>query len=217
MTSLVQTERADLCNALDALGPDSPTLCEGWTTRDLAVHLRLRESRPDAAAGVLLTPLAGHLQKVEQQIGATPWPDLVELLRQGPPRWSPFQIGAVDEVANTAEFFVHHEDVLRGADAGARRDLSPDLENALWGALGRMGRVLLRKSPVGVDVRCDGQRERPLTRAGQGDGRVTLTGKTSEILLRTFGRGVDDPRVVDVQIDGGPEDVARFRDYTPGF
>lgn len=217
MTSLAQSERAALCATFDALGPDSPTLCEGWTNRDLAVHLRVRESRPDAAAGMLLKPLAGHQRSVEQQIGSTPWPDLVEQIRQGPPRWSPFQIGAVDELANTAEFFVHHEDALRGADPTARRDPSPEMEDALWGALGRMGRVLLRRSPVGVDVRCAGQKERPLTRAGQGDGRVTLTGRTSEALLRTFGRGVDDPRVVDVEIDGEPEAVAQFAAYSPGF
>ena len=46
-------------NCFDETGPDGPTLCEGWQTRDLAAHLVLRERRPDAAAGVMGGPLAG--------------------------------------------------------------------------------------------------------------------------------------------------------------
>lgn len=217
MASFAQTERAALCDTLDRLGPDSPTLCEGWNTHDLVVHLLIRENRPDAAAGVLLKPFEGYLHKVEGEIGRAPWTDQVDRLRHGPPRWSPMRVGAVDEAANTAEFFIHHEDVLRGADPAARRDLGTNAENELWRALGRMGRALLRKSPVGVDARCEGQRERPLTRAGHGEGRVVLSGRTSEVLLRTFGRGVEDPSVVSVEIDGEPAAVAAFTAYTPGF
>ncbi|MEV4089519.1 maleylpyruvate isomerase N-terminal domain-containing protein, partial [Nonomuraea fuscirosea] len=36
-------ERAALCDLLDRLGPDEPTLCAGWTTADLAAHLAIRE------------------------------------------------------------------------------------------------------------------------------------------------------------------------------
>jgi len=36
-------ERLELCDLLLELGPDAPTLCEGWTTADLAAHLVLRE------------------------------------------------------------------------------------------------------------------------------------------------------------------------------
>ena len=52
MTSVAATERADLCDLFRAVGPDAPTLCEGWTTRDLAAHLVVRERRPDAVAKV---------------------------------------------------------------------------------------------------------------------------------------------------------------------
>ena len=50
--SYSREERRALCALLDETGPDAPTLCEGWTTGDLAAHLVLRERRPDAAAGV---------------------------------------------------------------------------------------------------------------------------------------------------------------------
>ena len=34
-----QDERAALAALLDETGPDGPTLCEGWQTRDMAAHL----------------------------------------------------------------------------------------------------------------------------------------------------------------------------------
>lgn len=217
MSDLAKQERAQLSDAFDRFGPDSPTLSGDWTTRDLAAHLVLRERRPDAAGGILLPLLANRTESVQQQIAAQPWPQLVEQFRSGPPAWSPMRVGAVDEVANLAEFYVHHEDVLRGADPSARRARSEQLENALWGVLGRMGRFLLRKSPVGVDVRAEGHRERPLTKAGQGDGRVTLVGAPGEVVLRVFGRGIADPAVTDVVIEGDDAAVAKFAGFNPSF
>ena len=56
--SVASDERAALCDLLDELGPDQPTLCEGWQTRDLAAHLVVREHRLDAAPGILLPAIA---------------------------------------------------------------------------------------------------------------------------------------------------------------
>ncbi len=55
-----QSERAALCDMFEAVGPDVPTLCDGWTARDLAAHLVVRERRPDAALGILAAPFAAH-------------------------------------------------------------------------------------------------------------------------------------------------------------
>ena len=52
VTSIADTERAALCDLLDQLGPDAPTLCTGWTTRDLATHLYVRDRNPRAWAGI---------------------------------------------------------------------------------------------------------------------------------------------------------------------
>ena len=54
VTSLARTERAALADLLAQLGPDEPTLCGDWTTRDLAAHLAIRERRPDALPGVAI-------------------------------------------------------------------------------------------------------------------------------------------------------------------
>jgi hypothetical protein len=39
MTSLAKRERYAIAQTLRNLGPDAPTLCEGWTSFDLLVHL----------------------------------------------------------------------------------------------------------------------------------------------------------------------------------
>ncbi|WP_010474195.1 maleylpyruvate isomerase family mycothiol-dependent enzyme, partial [Streptomyces somaliensis] len=64
MSTHAKRERLVLADLLEAVGPEAPTLCDGWTTRDLAAHLVVRERRPDAAAGVLLEPLRGRLERV---------------------------------------------------------------------------------------------------------------------------------------------------------
>src|SRR4051812_33898145 len=113
MTGFARAERQALCSTLDAVGPDAPTLDEGWATRDLAAHLVLRETRLDASLGIVVAPLAGWTGRVQRGIAQTPWPELVARLRTGPPRWSPYSVGGVDERVNLVEFVVHHEDVRR--------------------------------------------------------------------------------------------------------
>ena len=66
--TLARDERLALCALLDETGPDAPTLCEGWTTRDLAAHLVLRENRMDAGIGILGGPLAGYTSRVQHRL-----------------------------------------------------------------------------------------------------------------------------------------------------
>ena len=102
-------ERAALCNLFTDIGPNAPTLCEGWTTRDLAAHLIVREHRPDAAIGLVASPLAAYGEKVRLATAARSWDELVAEVRAGPPVWSPMRIALLDRATNTVEFFVHHE------------------------------------------------------------------------------------------------------------
>src|ERR671916_591983 len=48
---IADAERRDLAGLFLRLGPDEPTLCGDWSTRELAAHLVLRERRLVAAAG----------------------------------------------------------------------------------------------------------------------------------------------------------------------
>ena len=153
--SYSREERLALCALLEKTGPDAPTLCEGWTTGDLAAHLVLREHRPDAAAGVAGGPLAGYTARVQQRIRQrVPFPGLVRMIRSGPPRLSVMALPGMDERVNAVEFFVHHEDVRRAADGWEPRALGSGESDMLWGRLG-MARFMLRKAPVGVELARD--------------------------------------------------------------
>src|SRR5450759_221468 len=127
MTRFASSERKGLCDTFERVGPDAPTLCSPWLTRDLAAHLVVRERRPDVAAGLVLPLLAGRLKKVQDGYAEWEWPRLVEQVRSGPPGWSLTSLARMDEAMNKAEFFVNHEDVLRGGSGWSARELPTDL------------------------------------------------------------------------------------------
>ena len=191
--TLARDERLALCASLEQTGPAAPTLCDGWTTLDLAAHLVLRERRPDAGAGIMIGPLAGHTRRVQQGLTKRQSFDgLINAIRTGPPRVSVFALPGVDERVNLVEFFVHHEDIRRGTAGWAERKVTPALSEALWQRLG-MARFILRKAPVGVEL----VRDDAATDPGQGRVRitakartpvVTVTGPPGELALWTSGR-----------------------------
>ena len=43
---LAQSERQQLCDLFEEVGPDQDTLCEGWTTAHLAAHLSTGNAIP---------------------------------------------------------------------------------------------------------------------------------------------------------------------------
>ena len=84
--TVARKERAALVDTMRATGPDAPTLCEGWNTRDLAAHLVVRERRLDAAPGILVPKLAGYTARVQEQVTAsTDWSELLVQVAAGPP------------------------------------------------------------------------------------------------------------------------------------
>ncbi|GGM63723.1 TIGR03085 family protein [Thermopolyspora flexuosa] len=181
-----RTERTALCDLLEQVGPDAPTLCAGWTTADLAAHLVLRERRFDAVPGIGFAPLAPYTAKVQRRIrDRHSWPELVGLVRQGPPVWSPYRLPAADALVNTLELFIHHEDVRRARDGWEPRELPEALQDLLWRRLRTMAPFMLRKAPVGVVLRRpDGAR----TGGRKAEPYVVVTGEPQELLLFAFGR-----------------------------
>ena len=204
MTSLARRERFSLCDTFARTGPDAPTLCSPWTTADLAAHLVIRDRRPDLGVGIVLPPLAGRLEDGMKEYAAKPWPELVDLVRSGPPVWSPLRVPQLDDVANLSEYFVHHEDVLRGDESpGPRRQVSPELSDALWSQLSRVARLCFRRSPVGVVLSTpDGRRIH--ARGTTELGTVVLEGPPEELLLAAFGRH----RAAELEVTGGDDAVA---------
>lgn len=213
--SYSQDERRALCALLDETGPDAPTLCEGWTTLDLAAHLVLREHRPDAGAGLLGGPLARYTAHVQRRMAdRVPYDRLVQIIRDGPPRFSMFGIPGMDERGNLVEYFVHHEDVRRAAPDWKPRELDPELTEQLWQRLRmRITRVILRKVPVGVEFARDGvEADDPdgvlRITIRNGTPVVTVVGDPAELTLWALGRTA----VAQVRLDGADKPVKTLTD-----
>ncbi|MFJ9816280.1 TIGR03085 family metal-binding protein [Streptomyces sp. NPDC101151] len=205
MSTFAQRERLLFADLLETTGPDAPTLCEGWQTRDLAAHVVVRERRPDAAGGALLKPLAPRLEKVMGEYAAKPYEELIQLIRTGPPRFSPFQLKQIDEAANIVEFYVHTEDVRRAQPDWTPRELDPVFQEALWSRLERTARLLGRGVPTGVVLRRpDGQ----TAVAHRGAPVVTVTGEPSELLMFAFGR----QSAAKVELDGDENAIAKLHE-----
>ncbi|MHC0432066.1 TIGR03085 family metal-binding protein [Streptomyces sp. O3] len=203
MSTHAKRERLLLADLLEAAGPDVPTLCEGWNTRDLAAHVVVRERRADAA-GILIKPLAERLQRVQAEFADKPYEELIQLIRTGPPRFSPFSLKQADEAANTVEFYVHGEDVRRAQKDWTPRELDPVFADALWSRLEKAARVLGRKAPVGLVLRRpDGQ----TAVAHKGTPVVTVTGEPGELTMFAFGR----QDAADVQREGDEDAIEKLR------
>jgi TIGR03085 family protein len=184
--TLASDERAAICDEFEKAGPDRPTLCAGWTTRDMLAHLLVRERQPWVAPGIVVPVLAPITERAMAGYDATPWQEMIDELRGGAPIWSPYYLGKVDELVNGAEFFVHHEDVRRGEPGWEPRGPEPDRDMQLWTLLGRLGRLLYRRSAVGVVLRCPSS-GKELTARSRADA-VTIIGEPGELLLHAFGR-----------------------------
>jgi uncharacterized protein (TIGR03085 family) len=192
-------ERRALADSLLAAGPDAPTVCEGWLTRDLAAHIVVRERRPDAALGIMLPPLQSHLQHVQDKVAAEDYVTLVGKVRF-PQALSLVRIDAVEEAMNLTEFFIHHEDVRRGRPGWKPRELSPAYEEALRKRVHSTARLSARRFPATIVVQSPGL---ATFEVGAGGERVEVSGAPGELLLFFSGR----QRVADVEVTG-PDGLA---------
>jgi uncharacterized protein (TIGR03085 family) len=185
-----ERERRELADLFDALGPDAPTCCAGWTTAHLAAHLVVRDRRPDALLGYGLEaagvggPVVARTHRAEDRLRtATPFAEVVSRVRSGPGPWSPLAWPPVARAVNVSEFAIHHEDVRRARPDWTPRELPREDRDALWAAngfylrraAGRRGLVLRRSDVPGVEKTA-------------GDGGRTVEGEPLELLLWLSGR-----------------------------
>jgi uncharacterized protein (TIGR03085 family) len=179
-----QRERAALVETMRAVGPDAPTLCAGWTTRDLAAHLVVRERRLDATPGITIPFLAGYTERVQRQTAAsTDWDELVDKIASGPPLYSPFKL--IDPVANMDEMFIHHEDVRRAQTGWQPRTLDDATVKGLRRPLPIMARLTMGNVPARVTLRTpDGDNVAVVGRGPE----LTVTGDIGELTLFVAGR-----------------------------
>ncbi len=195
-TTIDKQERSQLCDLFIELGPDAPTLCEGWTTADLAAHLVLRE----------------HFKKwpkerlaVEKAKGFTA---LVDQIRGGAPL-IPWQVPGIRNLLNGIEYFIHHEDVRR-ANGRAIRENNPELQDLCWRMTGFTGRRVARSvRPFGLKLESSGSRVRSF---GSGES-ATLGGPPTEIVLYLSGRR----SAAQVELGGSPEAVQAIETSRSGL
>lgn len=167
--SFSRRERDALGDTALGAGPDAPTLCEGWTVKDLVVHLLVRERpwlRVGAAKGLAEQPL-------EKLVGQLRTPPLLLAA-----------VDPLDRAMNTVEMFVHHEDIRRAQPSWDPRSLAPEDETALLRGLGLVGRLLVLRAGVPV-VAATGGRRLTLRR---GTEPAVISGPVSEVTLFLFGR-----------------------------
>lgn len=196
-------ERLALCDLFDEVGPDAPTLCEGWQTRHLAAHLLLRERRPDVGLGIVVPAFAGHADKVTDAVAQKDFAKNVATVRNGPPLLSPTRLAAVDRLANTAEFFVHHEDVLRAQPGWTPRDLEAALVRDLRTPFGRVG-LLTRGFGRPLEFRATDVDETVTAVASDSAEPVVVSGPIGELILFAYGRQAS----AKVEITGPADGVA---------
>jgi uncharacterized protein (TIGR03085 family) len=196
-------ERNVLAQTLLDAGPDAPTLCDGWKSRDLAAHLVLRERKPLAAAGIMLKPFAGLNRRVQDRLAARDYAALVAKFRV-PAALSPARIGGLDEAMNFAEFFIHTEDVRRATPGWTPRELPGPFVDALFKGVRRSAQFQGRKLPGTIVVQAPGRE--PFT-VGAGGDRVELSGAPGELMLFFVGRG----KAADVTLSGPDAAVDQLR------
>jgi uncharacterized protein (TIGR03085 family) len=200
---LARTERQAICDTFFASGPDAPTLCGSWTTGDLAAHLWVRDNELPAAAAIMMSRERQAQLRMAEARSRLTFTAMVEEIRRGPRRLSPFRLPGVDERANALEFFVHHEDVRRAEPSPLPpRALAPGLQDELWLVVKRSSRLLFRNAPFGVDLETPDGRILPVRRRR----RVTIVGEPGELLFWATGRTT----AAHVQVLGDPADVARL-------
>ena len=210
MTRMARTERIALCDLALQVGEDQPTLSGEWTVKDLVVHLLVRERSP-AAAGIVLSPLSRLTELESRRFAARDFNVLVEKLRNGPPPWSPYAVPKLDQLFNTVEYFVHHEDIRRAQDGWEPRRLPTDDEKLLWAMIRTAGKALVRDAPVGVTIRNAVTGSEVVLK--NGDESVAIVGPPSEVVLFVYGR---KPQAR-VELEGPASAVAAVRDAAFGI
>jgi uncharacterized protein (TIGR03085 family) len=207
---LARRERHALCDLALALGPDVPTLCGGWTCRDLVAHLLVRESSLVGAAGITFSPMAGFTERAMARASRAPFPEMVARLYD--PGITPYRLPGVERLTNTLEYFVHHEDLRRAQPGWSPRELPAADTDELWQLLKGAGKLASRKVGVPLAIR---RADRPTESATlrRGGDPVTVTGAPPELVLFFFGRD----QVRDLTFEGPPDAVSRLHEADLGF
>jgi uncharacterized protein (TIGR03085 family) len=198
--------RAALCDTLESVGADAPTMCEGWRALDLAAHLSVRENDSWTAPVIVCGQLSGLVARMVARERALGFAKIVARLRSGPP-WL-FRSTPLTVRLNTVEDWIHHEDVRRANGMVPRVDggRGGELDDVLWRGVSSAGKVTgLRLDDVGLEAvsSIDGRRHT----VKKGARVVSVIGPPGEVLLFVTGR----TSVAQVSLEGPDDAVDAMR------
>ncbi|MCU1344398.1 MAG: hypothetical protein JWL70_664 [Acidimicrobiia bacterium] len=191
---------ADVC---EQLGPEAPTLCEGWTTQDIMIHMNLIERRWDSWGAIALgrksTKVKAFYDQLIERERARPWSDQLARIRSGPQR-GPLASQWLRDRMMPREYLIHTEDIRRAN--GITAEVSSDAQEVAWSRLpGLAKRMFTAPPPFGVEViHPDGR----VVTLAEGAPVAQLRGQPLEQLLYIFNRTA----VSTVEITGHPSAVA---------
>lgn len=209
MNSFARAERAALCDLALEIGEDAPTLCGDWSVKDLVVHLLVRERSLVGSPGIVVPVLSGLTDKVSERYARADLALLVDQLRKPRITWA--AVGPVDALANSAEFFVHHEDIRRAQPDWKPRELSAGQERMLWRIASMSGRGLVRPAGVPVAIERAGDGARAVLRRGADP--AVVRGAPSEVVMFLYGRN----QLADLEFSGPAERVEKLKQAKLGI
>lgn len=209
MTSLAKRERFAMAQTFRNLGPDAPTLCEGWNAFDLLLHLIIRENRPDAAAGIVIPGMKNYANKIKEGLRLKGFETLVQEFANGPRNLSIFSLPGVDDLANTIEFVIHHEDLLRAQANYSPRVFSDEDKKILWKGFTKTGKFFLFKAKVGVIAKS----EQGTYTMKSGNSCVTIEGDVIDLWLYTYGRKT----AANIKFDGDEKSIKILQETKLGI
>lgn len=208
MTSFARAERERLCDLALEAGPDAPTLCGDWDVRHLIAHLVVRENSP-LAAGIVVPPLASVVDKETDRVAQKPFEENVAKVRKA--RNPMAAVPALDKALNTAEYYVHHEDIRRAVTGWTPRTLDAKEQQALWRIVRLSGKGLVRSAGVPVVARRTDADTKTTLKPGKDP--AVVRGLPSELVLFVYGR----KQTHGLEFDGPDDAVARLRGASLGI
>ena len=181
----VKAQRQFTIELLKELKPEQwkyKTLCKGWSVEDLAAHLVTRERNIIGGMGLVVPGLHRLHDKRIAEVTTHSHEYIIEKLEKYPSH--------MPASLNTAEFWVHNEDLLRGELEMSRAVPSKQENEILWSALKGFAKVRKRlMNDLGnVDLINTDTKEKLQIRFNKKPETTTITGLSGELLLYFYGR-----------------------------
>lgn len=178
-------EHVRLCDVLAAVPADAPTLCEGWTAHDLAIHIWLLKHDPLSWPALAVAALEPFGRRRADRIRRRwSYPELVGRLRLDGAELACMPGDRFEGHRHAlGEYWIHAQDVAR-PNGVAQPAPDADLQEALW-RRARIAAPALRLANRGlVLARPDGRK----MRVTPGAPTIQVTGEPTEVILWVYGR-----------------------------